>query len=189
MKVYFGGSVSGKEHYLQNYIKIVETLKDLGHEVLYRNIFNITPEEVINQSIEEKVKVHDKLGALKIESDIVLIECSYKSFGLGQEIAHAFRIGKPVLALYTDGHFPHLILSDAGDRLLISEYTLDNLKGKLIEAFEYLDPRQTKRFTMNIPASIVEYLDNIQRTKNVSKSDFVRELILTELQKDRNKKT
>jgi len=188
MKIYFAASVTGKCKYLHHYLKIVQTIKELGHEVIVDNFFRTTVHKVETQSLEQKMKVHEALGRLKLESDIVLIECSYKSFALGQEIAHAFRIGKPVLVLYTDGQKPHLILSDAGDRLLVSEYTTDTLKQKIFEGLVFLNPRETKRFTMNISSDIVDYLDRISREKHISRSDYIRELITSDRQRARNKK-
>ncbi len=188
MKIYFGASVSGKKLYLTNYLKIIEVIRELGHEAVYDNFFKTSVEEVQHQTLEQKMKVHQNLGTLKLKSDLILMEVSYRSFALGQEIAHAFRIGKPVLALYTDGQVPHFILSDAGDRLLVSEYTMDSLKQKIVEGVAFLNPHETKRFTMNMPASIVDFLDKVSRENNTTRSDYIRSLIQSEMHNVRSKK-
>lgn len=189
MKIYFGASVKGKYLYANQHRSIVQAIEALGHIALFDNFFDINVTEVENQTREQKIKVHEKLGKLKLESDIVVIECSYRSFALGQEIAHAFRIGKPVLALYTDGQFPHLILTDAGDRLLVSEYNINTLKQVIADGINFLNPQETKRFTMNISAAIIDYMDRITREHHISRSDYIRNLIVSDIQKVRNKKT
>lgn len=188
MKVYFGASVNGKKLYDVQYRTIVREIEKFGHEVLVHNFFETTVEYVETQTIQQKMFVHERLGKLKQVCDVVVMECSYRSFALGQEIAHAFRIGKPVLALYTDGHFPHLILSDAGDRLLVSEYSLENVSQVIADGLEYLRPQESKRFTMNIPSNIIDYLDRISREEKITRSDYLRDLILSDMQRKRSKK-
>lgn len=188
MKIYFGASVSGKKRYLLEYQTIVEALRQLGHEVVYGDFFDTSVEKVLHQTHEEKIHVHEQLGKMKLESDIVVIETSFRSFALGQEIAHAFRIGKPVLALYTNGQMPHFILSDSGDRLIVMEYALETVKEVMKEGIAYLNPKETKRFTMNLEASYVDYLDRISREKHVSRSDYLRNLLMQDMQKLRSPK-
>lgn len=189
MNIYFGASVTGRKIHDANYRRIVEVIRELGHTPLTYNFFQTSEEKVRNQTLKQKMAVHEELGNLKRACDIAVFECSFRSFGVGQEIAHAFRIGKPVLALYSGAESPHFILSDAGDRLLVSEYTLTNLKQKIAAGLAYLNPHETKRFTMNIPASIVDYLDRIAREKKLSRSDYLRNLILADMHYKRSKKT
>lgn len=177
MKIYFSGSISGKKLYLDNYKLIVKTLGDLGHDVISDYIFKITEVDVLNQTRDEHIKTHQFLAKSKIECDLVLAELSYRSFGQGQEVAHAFRIGKPVLGLYVENKKPHLILNDAGDKLLLAEYDKDSIREVLVQSIDYLSTGFEKRFTMIFPSRIVDHLDTISRDKNISRSEYIRSLI------------
>jgi len=177
MKIYFTGSISGKKLYEKNCLKIVESLKKLGHEVIFEAMFKINIKQAQSISREQQVIVHEKLKQHRIECDLVVAELSFRSFGIGQEISHAFRIGKPVLGMHVTGKNPHLLLSDAGDRLLLQEYSLENIEEKLKEGIDFLDPQSVKRFTMLLPSRLVNHLDEIARDNNSSRSEYIRGLI------------
>lgn len=177
MKIYFSGSISGKKLYLSNYKAIVAVLTQQGHEVISDYLFKTNDEDIENQSSEEHIKIHQSLAKWKIESDLVIAELSYRSFGQGQEIAHAFRVGKPVFGLYLQDKKPHLILNDAADRLFLAEYTMGELDQILSHGIEYLAPGSEKRFTMIFPAHIVNHLDGVSRDLHISRSEYIRSLI------------
>lgn len=182
MKIYFSGSISGKKQYLDYYKLIINTLINLGHTVISDYLFKTTEEEVLKQTIDEHIKTHQFLAKSKIESDLVVAELSYRSFGQGQEIAHAFRVGKPVLGLYLKNKRPHLILNDAGDKLLLAEYDNESLKDVIEQGIDYPSQGFEKRFTMIFPSIIVDYLDTVSRDKNISRSEYIRALIEKEME-------
>jgi len=177
MKIYFSASLSGKKLYLSNYQVIVDKLTGMGHEVFSDYFFKPEIEDVQNQTLEEHVAIHKNMAKMKIQSDLIVAELSFRSFAQGQEISSAFRIGKPVLGIYLYGKKPHLILNDAGDRLLLLEYNLTNFTDVLKQGIEYLVRGSNKRFTMILPSQIVDYLDIISRDDNVSRSEYIRSLI------------
>lgn len=185
MKIYFSGSVQGKKKFLEYYLKIIEALQEMGHEVIYQYLLKANEDKIKQQSIEAQVEVHQQLAEWKKQADIIVAELSYRSFAQGQEIAHAFRIGKPVLGLHVDGHKPHLILSDAGDRLLLSQYTLVNLKQVIAEGINYLNPDEQKRFTLLLPSHLVDYLDRVARDTKYNRSEYLRKILEEDMVKRR----
>jgi hypothetical protein len=187
MKIYFAASVSGKKYYLENYKKIVEVLRKLGHKVIYPKTFFDTDfthkQAVLNMEKRVKIeKLHKQIARDKLRSDLVVIEGSYKSFALGQEINYALRVGKPVLVLYLQNK-PHILLNEAGDRVLISQYNLENLEEVIRDAIDYLKIDEMKRFTMLVPGKIIDHLDRFCREKEISKSEYIRKLIIDDLER------
>ena len=55
MKAYFTASISGKDVYLKNYEKIVETLKDLGYKVFSDHIIKKSKSDISTQNDKERV--------------------------------------------------------------------------------------------------------------------------------------
>jgi len=83
MKIYFSGSVSGKKLYEENYLAIVKALQELGYEVIYQYLFQATPEEIATKTPELTVRHERMITNWLIQSDLIVAELSYRSFGQG----------------------------------------------------------------------------------------------------------
>ncbi|HAP37706.1 hypothetical protein A2574_03415 [Candidatus Shapirobacteria bacterium RIFOXYD1_FULL_38_32] len=176
MKVYFSASNAGKGCFLKNYQVIIETLEGFGYKVVSGHNFK-TGEGEGKNTVEDYLTDPKKVAKWKVESDLIVAELSYRNFGQGQEIAHALRIGKPILGLYVKGQEPQLILEEAADRLLLVEYSLSDLKNNLKYGIEYLKTNSEKRFTMILPSHLVDFLDRLARDTKISRSEYIRSLL------------
>ena len=184
MKIYFGASIAGKEYFEKNYLAIISELEALGHEVFCDYFLKASVKSINNQTEEESINA--QLGFLKgkLNSDILVFEVSFRSFGIGQEIANAFRLGKPVLALYLKNNKPHILRNEAGDSLLVVEYNLSNLKQILKENLQYFKIGENRRFTLLLPAHQTNYLDEVLRKTGISRSEYIRKLIDSDIKKE-----
>lgn len=98
VKIYFCGSIRGGRELAVTYSKLIQMLKAYG-EVLTEHI---GLESVIRA---EAATYSDKeIFARDIrwleESDVVIAEVTAPSLGVGYEIGHAVKIGKPILCLF-----------------------------------------------------------------------------------------
>jgi hypothetical protein len=176
MKVYFVGSVSGKEKYESNYQRIVDTLKKSAVSVIE---FTLKPTVTYIHGLSDEDKVDHYKEVLKAinDSDVVLAEGSYPSFGVGYEISLAIEKGKPVVVLYEEGHSPHLIEGLKSEKLLVIKYKLNELESVVEDSIEYAADVQDTRFNFFISSKHQNYLDWIARVRKVPRAVHLRRLL------------
>ena len=98
MKIYFSGSISGGREKVEDYIKIVNFLKEYG---------NVLTEHVADPNLSSKggddmtpEYIYTRDVNWLNECDIVIAEVSLPSLGVGYELAYAENIGKKVICMY-----------------------------------------------------------------------------------------
>lgn len=131
MKIYFTASVTGGRKYLAQYQKIVESLKNLGHEVLSE------------QTAKEKLNSDKKLTPLEIFqrekrhidlADCFVAEVTEPSTGVGSEISYALNKKKHVLALFykdSENLLSPMIAGNSHEDLFLEHYDDDNFEMKI----------------------------------------------------------
>lgn len=183
MKIYFSASISQMSPQVkQNYQMIVKTLEDFGHSVIADHVLGRGSDSYEDQDERESLSVQRKLTKWKKQADLVVVEVSNKSFGVGQEIALAVASNKPVIALYNSSKEPH-ILRDAGTELiLLTKYNETNIKSVLKQALDYSSEQQDIRFNFFISPTLIQYLDWVSKTKRVPRSVYLRKLIEEDMQ-------
>lgn len=177
MKIYFIGSISGKEKYLENYQKIVGTLESQGHTVI-ENTLKPSQEYVYDEiTDDEKVKYYKQVLKWINKADVVVAEASHSSLSVGHEISVALEKSKPVVVLYTEGNAPHFLEGITSDRLIIENYNMNNLASVLNASVDYASDQQDTRFNFFISPKIANYLDWISKSKRLPRAVYLRNLI------------
>lgn len=184
MKVYFTASVSGKAKYVDEYLHIVNVLKELKCVVTYEHILDSSEEGIKILPREERIKFHDSVVHWIHDCDFVVADTSYPSTSAGYEIAIALRVGKPVLVLYSEGDPPSLLGLHKDDKLICEKYDKHTLKNIIEDFVSYVSERHDMRFTFFITPRIMSYLDLISKQKKVPKSVYLRNLIEEDIQKN-----
>ncbi len=178
MKIYFSVSLSQMDEQLRKNCKqIISQIENQGHTVFNKRILDKKPDTYQAQSEKEALKAQRELTRLKKLADAVLVEVSRQSLGIGQEIALALSINKPVIALYEKGHQPHVLRDEGKELLFLSPYTKESLQNVVQEAIEYAADHQDVRFNFFISPSIGNYLDWISKEKKIPRSVYLRNLI------------
>lgn len=178
MKVYFDATPRHIAEYKRNYQLIGETIERLGHELTSRWILDF--EESFFSMPRKLWKEHYKKIMTSAEkADVVVVDSSVSSTSIGQIIQQALIWKKPVVVLKDHSERPNQFLEGAGEvesKLLVVEYTIENLEEKLKEALEYVEEWLETRFTMILDGETRRLLD--QATKNgESRSEYLRRLI------------
>lgn len=182
MKIYFVGSISGKEQYLENYQAIIKTLHDAGHEVLENTI---EPSKKYVYSLSDEGKIEQYKNVLKwiSSADLIVAEGSFSSMGVGYEISLALEKGKPVLVLFEEGHAPHFLEGIQSEKLLIEKYDRANLGDILKVGIDFLSDQQDTRFNFFISPKHQHYLDWVAKHRKIPRAVFLRKLIEDDMNK------
>ncbi len=102
---------------------------------------------------------------------------------MGIEIGDLIERGKPVICLYKKGKNPGFTLNIHSEKLLMYEYSEDNIKEVLAWAFEDVEQLLKRRFTFFISSEIDSFLYKIAKDKGTSRSEFIRGLIDREMER------
>lgn len=181
MKVYLTAAISNvSDEVRQGYFKIIETLEKLGHSVICSAA--ITKSGVIKeQSSDDAIANQKKLSKWKKQSDVVLVEASVPSFGVGQEISEALADNKQVIVLYKGVNKPHILISQNQESLYFAEYNDTNLANVLEDYIEYARGNSDTRFNFFISPQIGYYLDWVSRKRKLPRAVYLRRLIEDEM--------
>lgn len=176
MKIYFVASISGKQKLLKEYQLIVDSLKELGHNVT-ENTLEPTVDYVYGLSEEDKSAYYKQMMALIQSSDLVIAEVSHPSLGVGHEISIALEKGKPVVALHNGTGAAHLFEGMQSEKMIVIDYTIANLKTMLSDAIDFAKDQIDTRFNFFIAPRHSHYLDWISKQKKIPRSAYLRSLI------------
>lgn len=185
MKIYFSVSLSQMDDQLRkNCIRIIKHLKSQGHSVFPEELLEKDSGIYRSQSEKEAIRAQRELTKMKKLADLVLVEVSRQSLGIGQEISLALSLRKPVIALYEEGHRPHVLRDEGGDLLLLAPYNDGNLETVLADALDYASSHQDVRFNFFISPAIGNYLDWISKEKKIPRSVYLRNLIEKDMEEN-----
>jgi hypothetical protein len=184
MTAYFTASVAAKQKYLEQYLKIIQDLQAMKVRVIYEHIIESSEETIRLHTKEERYSFHDKVEKWIQSCDFMVVETSHPSISVGYEIAHALRIGKPILLLYSEGDPPSLLGQHKNERLVCERYTLEKVSQTIKNFIRYIEGKHDLRFTFFISPEIATYLDRISVQRKIPKSVYIRQLIEQEMEKE-----
>lgn len=178
MIVYFCASVTGRKKFDQFYRSIVKSLEANKCKVLSKHVFTSTRESLLAQTLEERIRDHNKLQKLMKKADVVVAEVSHPSTSIGYELARALEWEKPVLVLHSDEtDSPTILRGRISDKLILQSYNLRNLEEVIKGGLDFFKRAADERFTLVLPARLVKYLDWIVIHKKIPRSVFIREIL------------
>jgi len=185
MKIFFTASLSGKEKYLDNYKKIVETLEKEGSEVIASHVLEKNRQEVEKESLSERQDYQKQFHKWINRADLVVAEISYPSTGVGYQLTHALEKGKPVLSLHVEEKTPVAFIGRPSEKLILASYSLDRLEKILPRLIKEAKDQMDVRFNFFISPQISAYLDWIAKHKKTPRAVFLRNLIKNHMKKNK----
>lgn len=178
MKIYFTSAVSNvKSDVRGKYDEIISILENLGHSVIASHLPGKDADVISKQTDAEALAVQRKMSKWKKQADLVVVEATTPSFGVGQEIAEALTDNRQVVVLYQKGAKPHILINQGQDSLYLVEYTDQNLKKVLTDYLDYARANSDTRFNFFISPQIGTFLDWISRKKKLPRAVYLRRLI------------
>lgn len=192
MKIYFNASVSGKQKYLKEFKLITNFISRLGHEVYSDHVFKRDLKQISLQTKKQNESDFRKARDRIQKSDVMIIEGTYPSIGIGHTMTMALDSHKSVLVLTQND--PHnLLVGDPNRLLFLKRYNSSNIKDlkNTIESFLEKSNKRllNKRFNFMIDEIEDNYLDLVSKKKNISKADYIRQLINADLKKNDDSET
>lgn len=118
-------------------------------------------------------------------ADAVFVELSEHSMSMGYIVNKALDNNKPVVALYKKGFEPYFFSGIEDPRLMIVEYTEENLDKVIQESLNKIKDHSDVRFNFFVSPKILAYLDWVAQKRMIPRSVFLRNLIEREIKKDK----
>lgn len=187
MKIVFIASLAGKEYLIENYRIISDLCKKNGNEIFDDYVFKHKQMILRKSNIAVLQKIHNSM-VLKIKlCDLMIVESTQSSLSVGRYIGIALQYHKPILVLYTD-HPPRALIADTTRLITLKKY-YKNDKNGLKEKLEHFFIQAKKkifiyRFNIMLSHEINNYLLFKIDENNISKADYIRELIISDMNKN-----
>jgi hypothetical protein len=181
MKVFFIAYLRSPENYFNYYKKIHQLVSEFGFQHVDDFVVKTDPKKFLKgagsyQNFVRNIKA----------TDIMVSEISTHSLSMGFLMHEALGHGKPVIALYHEGHDPYYVENLEDDKLQLIEYNSSNLRSRLEKALDLAKKQVDIRFNFFIPPEIIVYLDWLSSEYRISKSTYIRNLILKDMEKNRS---
>lgn len=180
--MYFSAAISDvPSEILKCQKRIIEELEAMGHVVISEHRRGKNKDVLGSQTEDEAMAVQRKMSKWRKQADLVVVEASVPSFGVGQEISEAVVDNKQVIILYLKGMKPHILINRGQEDLYLAEYKGENVREVLKEYIEFARSRSDTRFNFFISPAIGAYLDWVSRGQRIPRAVYLRKLIEKEM--------
>ena len=189
MKIHFTASSIKLLEYKKNYLAIKNEILDLGHTLTRDWIQNAIKKREEGEIVDRET-IYEKTMEAVLMADVIIVEGTVPSFSIGHQVTLALSKNKPVLFLLAKNHVEENALKSTfidginSPLLTTAEYDHDNVK-EIIANFllKYKDGLHI-RFNLVLNNELDNYLDWAIFTYKTNKSEFIRNLISKNMQKD-----
>ncbi|GEM_PF-373410 len=137
--IYFAASISAGRDYIQNYVRIVEILKKMGHTVLSEHVADPMLTAIAGEVEISSQEIYQRDIAWINQCDVMVAEVTKPSLGVGFEIAYAVNRKKTVIALHyqnAEQRLSSMIVGQNSKYIRVLDYTLENLEVILRESIK-----------------------------------------------------
>lgn len=188
MKIFFTASQRGKKQFGSQYKRI--------QDYILSKKFTLLDDDIVSEDTSQfykalefgnhKVQVdfyHKKVNTIQ-KADICIFEVSTHSLSVGFVIQKALEFNKPTIILYRKDCLPHFLAGIDNDKVILKEYEDKALEKKLEESLKEALELREKRFNFFISPALLTYLEMASKKEDVTKSTFIRNLILAHKKKN-----
>lgn len=181
MKVYFSVSLSQMTTELRNACNLIcDSFEALGHVEHFERRFN-NKTNYQTKTEQENYLEQQHISKQKREADVIVVEITKPSIGIGQEICLGLLNNKYVIALHDEKTKPHVLSDINTDKLITLPYSEQNIKEVVADAMSFVDENQNQRFNLILNHDLVRYLDEQSTLTGKSKADLIRGMIVSEM--------
>jgi len=162
---------------------ICDYFEELGYVNLFERRFN-NKDQYFNKSEKENLLEQEMISKQKKDADVIVVEVTHSSIGIGQEISMALLHNKFVIALHKDSATPHILKDIKSDKLIVLGYNQSNLREIISNAINFISKEKDQRFNMMLSSDLVNFLNEKSQKMNKSKADIIRSLLVEEMAKE-----
>ncbi len=189
MKILFSASLRGKKHFNSQYQQIVQIIKELGHSPLGTDYLSSMGDKIYEDlkkgGRQSNVDFYKREMKLIQQADICIFECSTHSLSIGFSVQKTLEMNKPAIVLYYKDNVPFFLSGAEDDKLILKNYDESNVKDVIRKTIDEASELRDKRFNFFINPSLLTYLENTSKSLGVTKSNFIRNLILDHMKKNK----
>lgn len=188
MKVFFTASQRGKKQFGPVYKRIQDIAIHLGYKLINDDISSEEPANLYKalENGDHKAQVefyNKKIDSIK-NADMCVFEASTHSLSIGFVIQKSLEFNKPTIVLYIKDHKPLFFSGLENEKLILQEYEEKTLEKQFSSAIQDAMHLREKRFNFFISPSLLHYLEQTSKKEGVTKSTFIRNLILAHKKKN-----
>ncbi len=121
------------------------------------------------------------------KADFCIFEASVSSSGVGFLIDKSLSLSKPTIILFYQEQKSFLLPGVGDEKMSIFVYDETNYRQVIARAVDFAVNMRDKRFNFFINPNLLEYLVTVSKQKGVTKSQFIRSLILEHMKKNKTK--
>lgn len=189
MKIFFSSPIRGVDEVKKYIDEIDKTILALGHKRLDNIMERISDANFYNKLDKGGKEAHQDFFEKTIkgikDADVTIFECSTPSLGIGFQIEKSLDYNKPTIILYYRDNIPHFISGTDHDKLLIYGYDEKTVGKVVTNALEEAKHASDKRFNFFISPSLLSYLEEESTRHGLTKSSFIRGLLLEHQRKNK----
>lgn len=190
MNIFFSSPIRGVNEIKKYIIEIDKTITSLGHTRLDNIVERVNDPDFYNKLDKGGKHAHQDFFEKTIrgikKADLTIFECSTPSLGIGFQIEKSLDYNKPTIILYFKDNIPHFISGTDHDKLLKYGYNEKNIAQVVSDAIEEARHVADKRFNFFINPTLLSYLEEESSRLGLTKSSFIRGLILEHRKKNKN---
>lgn len=190
MKVFFTASQRGKKYYEKYYNQIFDALKKNNFYLIDDEIVKVSGKEFYDElekgGRNANISLYKKNLKNLQQADINVFEASLHSLSIGYMINKSIDFNKPTVVFYFKENIPHFLVGIESDKLIISSYDEKNIEKLVTDTLKQAEQIRDKRFNFFINPDLLNYLEREAKRQGVTKSTFIRTLILAHKKKDQN---
>lgn len=112
-----------------------------------------------------------------------MFDATVPSGGIGFLIEKSLEYSKPTIVLYHETAPTYFFPGADHEKLIVKPYNEKNVKKVVNEALAAAREKRDKRFNFFISPRLLEYLESTSKEMGVTKSKFIRDLILEHMRK------
>lgn len=178
MTAYFAATTKNLEQNKENYNKILEILSELEISLFPSWVIEKLYGKKTTKSIEEIVADNNKFIN---NTDVVIVEATNPSTGVGYFISQALVHKKPLLCLFQHSSEEETLsgLVEGTKSFLVkkSKYTSNNLQSIIEDFVNSASEQRLQKFNFIATKQIVDFLEEGAVKAGKSKSEYLRDLI------------
>jgi hypothetical protein len=164
--------------------QIYNIIGDLGYKHTSNFLVKADPQQFYQRSPADERRFYIQMVKQMKDADVCVFEISRHSLGIGYAVNLSLEFGKPTLLLYQANHKPYLFSAIKSDRLMMVEYTTQDLAETLQDALEEAKNHIDIRFTFFITPKINEFLRFIIKNKKTPRAVYLRSMLEREMKKE-----